>query len=225
MPSAAAVPRGPSVLALGDPADLLTGPGCPACRHAAEAADRYFGWFALEGHGDPVSLTRLCDSLGMCARHTRRLIGQPGSASRLTAVYQYVLRTAVDRLAGKPTPIAPCPACEHDRQVAARVLDTILDGLAEPDVRHRYLTAGGMCVPHLKTAAGIDPAAWGGASRAAADQAGHLAGQLAAAFRTRAWAHRGQARGPGATAWLRAVAFIDGGVLTGSFGMAGKGPA
>jgi hypothetical protein len=66
MPAATPVPRGPSVLTLYTAADLLTGPGCPVCRYSGESAGRYLEWFALEGHADVVTITRLCSSLGMC---------------------------------------------------------------------------------------------------------------------------------------------------------------
>ena len=94
MPAAAPLPRGPSVLTLYSAADLLTGPGCPVCRYAGEAGDRYLAWFALEAHAEAVTITRLCASLGTCPRHTRRLMAQPGAAIRLTAVYRYVMEAA-----------------------------------------------------------------------------------------------------------------------------------
>ena len=155
MPSAAPVPRGPSVLALGSAAELLTRPGCPVCRHAAEASDRHLAWFALEAHADPVTITRLCASLGMCARHTRRLIGQPGAAARLTVIYRYLLQDAREQLAGQRRRLATCPACQYDEAAAGRALDTLLDGLSETGVWERYLELGGMCWPHVRAAASV----------------------------------------------------------------------
>jgi hypothetical protein len=152
MPAAAPVPRGPTVLTLGTAADLLTRPGCPVCRYTAEAGDRYLAWFALEGHADTVTITRLCSSLGMCARHTRALMSQPGAARRLTAVHRYLVRAARDRLAGRPARPADCPACEHDDGAAGRSLDVLLEGLADDLVRERYRELGGLCVPHLRAA-------------------------------------------------------------------------
>ena len=66
MPTAAPIPRGPTVLTLYTAADLLTAPGCPVCRYAGEADSRYLAWFALDAHADAVNITRLCKSLGMC---------------------------------------------------------------------------------------------------------------------------------------------------------------
>jgi hypothetical protein len=152
MPSATPVPRGPSVLALGSAAELLTLPGCPVCRYAAEASDRYLAWFALEAHADPVTITRWCASLGACARHTRALMGQPGAAARLTAGYRYVLQAARERLAGRETRLAACPACEHDEAAASRGLEILLDGISEAGVQGRYLAVGGLCVPHMRAA-------------------------------------------------------------------------
>ena len=153
MPSAAPIPRGPTVLTLYTAADLLTGPGCPVCRYADEAGDRYLAWFALEAHSDAVTITRLCASLGMCPRHTRALMSQPGAARRLTAVYRYVVEAARDLLSGRAASIDACPACEHDRGAVGRALDTLLDGLTDDSVRARCRELGGLCIPHLRTAA------------------------------------------------------------------------
>jgi hypothetical protein len=155
MPSATPVPRGPSVIALGSAAELLTRSGCPVCRYALEARDRYLSWFALEAHADPVTITRLCASLGMCARHTRQLMGQPGAAARLTAGYRYVLQAARKQLAEKRSRVATCPGCEHDEAAAGRALDVLLDGLSESGIQGRYLDVGGLCGPHVRAAASM----------------------------------------------------------------------
>jgi hypothetical protein len=153
MPAATPIPRGPTVLTLYSAADLLTAPGCPVCRYADEAGDRYLAWFALEAHADAVTITRLCASLGMCPGHTRGLMSQPGAAHRLTAVYRYVVEAARDRLSGRAAPIDACPACEHDRGAVGRALDTLLDDLTDESVRERCREFGGLCIPHLRTAA------------------------------------------------------------------------
>ena len=163
MPAAAPIPRGPSVLTLYDAADLLTGPGCPVCRYASEASDRYLAWFALEGCAQSAVITRLCRSLGMCPRHTRGVMSQPGAAPRLTAVNRYIMQAARGQLAGRAARLAACPACEHDDGAAGRALETLLDGLADGSARERYRELGGLCIPHLRTASAQAPrrlAAW-----------------------------------------------------------------
>lgn len=155
MPAATPLPRGPSVLTLYSADDLLTGPGCPVCGYVIEAADRHLGWFALEAHAQPTTITRLCASLGMCAAHTRALMSQPGSAIRLTAVYRYVITDARDRLAGRSGRQAACPACEHDDSAAKRALDTLAEGLADIAVLERCRELGGLCLPHLTAMAAI----------------------------------------------------------------------
>jgi hypothetical protein len=152
LPSAAPVPRGPSVLLLGSAAGLLDRPGCPVCRYVAEASDAYLAWFALDGHYDGAVLSRICASRGMCPPHTRRLLSQPGAETRLTAVYRYVIEAAMRDLYGRPA--ALCPACEHDTAAADRVLGILLEDVMSTD-RFTYKRHGGLCLPHLRRAAGL----------------------------------------------------------------------
>jgi hypothetical protein len=152
MPSATPLPRGPSRLALFGAEDLLGYPGCPACHYVAEADDRFLGWFALEAHADPGLITRLCQSLGPCPRHTRALLAQPGAETRLTAVYRYLLRAAADYLAAGTSPRAACPGCIRAAEAEQRALDTLLTGLREDELRERYRDADGLCLPHLRAA-------------------------------------------------------------------------
>jgi hypothetical protein len=154
VPAATPLPRGPSVLTLYSAEDLLTAPGCPVCRYASEASDRYLGWFALEGHAQPETITTLCGSLGMCSRHTRAIMGQPGASIRLTAVYRYLILAARERIARSGAPVAACPACLHDDAAAGRALETLLEGLADPEVMQRCRDLGGVCLPHLAAADG-----------------------------------------------------------------------
>ena len=153
MPSAAPLPRSPSIVTLYSAADLLRSPGCPVCQYAAEASDRYLAWMALEGHAQMTTITRLCASLGACPAHTRRLAGQPGAASRLTAMYRYIVTAAADQLTGRRGRLMACMACEHDTSAAMRALDTLLEGLADNTVRDRCQDLGGLCLTHLDAAA------------------------------------------------------------------------
>ncbi len=152
MPSAAPVPRGPSVLLLGSADELLKRAGCPVCRYAAEASESYLTRFALEGHGDVDMLNALLAARGMCPAHTRRLLAQPGAAFRLTAVYRYVLEAAMRDLGAGTRRRGRCPACEHDAAAEDRVLDILLEDLT-PGGDRRYESHGGLCTPHVRSAA------------------------------------------------------------------------
>lgn len=152
MPAATPIPRAPAILTLDTAAALLTGPGCPVCRYADEAGDRYFAWFAFEAHAQAHTLTRLCASLGMCPPHTRTLMRQPGAEVRLTAVCRYLVQAARDRLTGPAPRLDRCPACNHDDEAAGRAVDTLIEGLADNQIRDRYHELGSLCVPHLRTA-------------------------------------------------------------------------
>lgn len=162
MPSATPFPRGPSLLTLYGAEDLLTSAGCPVCRYVAEAEDRFLAWFALAAHAEAGTITRLCESLGLCPRHTRGLLGQPGADGRLTVVYRHLLLAARAFLTAGRSPRASCPACARCAAAAGRALDTLLTGLREERIRGRYRDLGGLCVPHVRAAAAL-----GGRRRAA----------------------------------------------------------
>jgi len=155
MPSATPFPRGPSLLTLYGAEDLLTSAGCPVCRYVAEVDDRFLAWFALEAHAEPGMITQLCESLGLCPRHARGLLGQPGAASRLTVLYRHLLRAAQTYLTAGRLPRRSCPACARCAAAADRALDTLLIGLREGQVRERYRDLGGLCVPHVWAAAAL----------------------------------------------------------------------
>jgi hypothetical protein len=163
MPSATPLPARPSRLALFGAGDLLRPDGCPVCRYAAEAGDRFLGWFALEAHADADMITRLCGSLGFCAVHTRGMLVQPGAAVRMTALYTYLLRAAARNLADGTSPSGRCLPCARDAEASDRALETLLTGLQETDLRERYRDSHGLCLPHLRAAvprAGHRLAAW-----------------------------------------------------------------
>ena len=153
MPSATPLPRGPARLVLFGAADLLSVAGCPVCRYTADDTDRFYGWFALEGHADTGMTTRLCASLGLCPVHTRGIAGQPGAGQRLTAVYRYLLQAAVRYLSDGSSPPDSCLGCTREAEAGQRALDTLLAGLDEEDLWDRYADAGGLCLPHLRGAA------------------------------------------------------------------------
>jgi hypothetical protein len=147
--SADPVRPGPRSGQLGLASNPFSLPGCPACRHLAEASDEYLGWLLLGGHSDLEILNRLSASRGLCAAHTRILLAQPGAEARLTAVYRHVIEAALGDVAAQP---ATCPACEHASTAADRFFGYLLGEATRGD-RRTYKRHGGLCVPHLRLAA------------------------------------------------------------------------
>jgi hypothetical protein len=143
--SAEPVPEVPPVTA----PRLFDVPGCPVCRRVTQATQEYLAWLALDGYRDADILNRLSASGGLCATHTRRLLAQPGAATRLIAVYRHVVEAAVGDVAGGP---AACPACEHAAGAADQMFGYLLGEATRGD-RRTYKQHGGLCLPHLRGAA------------------------------------------------------------------------
>jgi hypothetical protein len=97
-------------------------------------------------------ITRLCGSLGFCPVHTRGMLGQPGAAGRMTALYTYLLRAAARYVTDGTSPSGPCLPCARDAEASDRALETLLTGLRETDLRDRYRESHGLCLPHLRAA-------------------------------------------------------------------------
>lgn len=154
MPAATPLPGRPATLVLGSADALLAGPGCGICRYAAESSGQYLSWFAVEAHADPATINRLCASLGMCPGHTRTLISQPGAATRLTPVYQCVMRAAQVTLGARRPRLEPCPPCKHDEAVTYRAVDIIADWVAEgARADSTGSPQGRLCMPHMRALA------------------------------------------------------------------------
>jgi hypothetical protein len=124
-------------------------PGCPACRHVAQATQAYLAWLALDGYRDDTVLSQLSASPGLCAAHTCRLLAQPGAAARLTTVYRHVIEAAVGDVAPWP---GACPACEHAASAVDQMFGYLLGEATRGD-RRTYKQHGGLCLPHLRGAA------------------------------------------------------------------------
>jgi hypothetical protein len=139
----------PPVVPFGSPYGLFDVPGCPACRHVAEASEEYLAWLAQDGYRNADVLARLTASRGMCAAHTRRLLAVPGASAGLVVVYRQVIDAAVgDSGAASAT----CPGCDQDAIAADRLFEYLLGEATRGD-RRTYKQHGGLCVPHLRGAA------------------------------------------------------------------------
>lgn len=130
---------------------LLSPRGCPACRFAAEATERFFGWFAAETHAQESMRQRLRKALGMCPRHTRVLLTQELADGMLTSVYRDVFATAGPRVAGTMER-GRCPACQNRAWAVHHAIHLVRGATRDPGLRRLYRAGGGLCVEHLLTA-------------------------------------------------------------------------
>jgi hypothetical protein len=83
--------------------------------------------FPEEGPGGRGSAARLGRRLASLLTRTTRPIRHHGPAGR-----------------------QPCLACRFEAEAEARYRSTLLEHLAEVDVRQRYASSQGLCLPHLK---------------------------------------------------------------------------
>jgi hypothetical protein len=135
---------------------LLREPGCPVCRCVAEGERSFFSWFQIESFSAAEVQARLRAGMGMCPRHSRRLIADLGEGEGhiMNTVMRHALAGArqVLRAGGQP---GPCPACEAAAFGAQRGRSVLLEGLADPGHARLYSDHDGICLRHLLLAAEV----------------------------------------------------------------------
>lgn len=152
LPGERSVPARPDTVEL-----LLRKGGCPACRAADEAEDRFFTWFAIETHTAAEMVHQLRASAGMCPAHTRRLL-RDGEPTMLSTVYRETAK-GTRRLLAHPEQRAQCPACASIDSFVGHVLEDLSRALAVDPIARRFRESGGACLRHvLEFARHADPA-------------------------------------------------------------------
>ena len=129
---------------------LLREPGCPVCRSVEEAERSFFSWFRIESFTAAEVQARLRAGMGMCPRHSRRLIDGLGEGEGhiMTTVMRHALAGARQALRGGGQP-GPCPACEAVALGGQRGRSVLLDGLSDPRHARLYSDRDGICLRHL----------------------------------------------------------------------------
>lgn len=128
---------------------LLGPPDCPCCREVAEAQQRYFDWFATEGHTDPDERARLAASLGFCPGHSRRLLRSEAVGEIVVGLDPLLARSAIRHLA-EATPRTECPACVTEGSATERAVALVLRSLDDARLARRYDEIGGACLDHAR---------------------------------------------------------------------------
>jgi hypothetical protein len=155
-PGSAETPPGETkqVRLISDLERLLREPGCPVCRSVEEAERSFFSWFRIESFTAAEVQARLRAGMGMCPRHSRRLVDDLGEGDGhiMTTVMRHALAGARQALRNGERS-GPCPACEAVAFGGQRGRSVLLDGLSDPGHARLYSDHDGICLRHLLDAA------------------------------------------------------------------------
>jgi hypothetical protein len=126
--------------------DALRQPGCPLCRLAAEASERWLRSLFHEQVTDAETRLLLRRQGAFCARHTEQAL-RTGDPLGSSIIYGDLARCALEIFPAKWSP--RCPLCEQEEEVVGAMRNTLLDHIEEADVRSTYEGSDGLCLPHL----------------------------------------------------------------------------
>jgi len=127
--------------------DAISRPGCPLCRLAAEASERWLETLFREQVND-VSVRQYLRRCGtFCPQHTAQALraADPLGAS---IIFGDLLRRAIDATPDRWD--TTCPLCAHEAAVVHRAGGTLLEHIDEDDVREACVASDGLCLPHLR---------------------------------------------------------------------------
>lgn len=131
---------------------LLREPGCPACRYIGEAERSFFSWFEIESFSTVEVQAQLGAGMGMCPRHSRRLIEAISEGHIMTTVTREALSGARTAILEEGE-VGSCPACDAFAFASERARHVLLEGLLDPFTARLYFEHDGMCLPHVLQAA------------------------------------------------------------------------
>lgn len=159
--------------------DAQAMPGCPVCRLAYKATDRYLDSLLYEAVLDPDVRAKLKNAQGFCSQHAAMLRRRPGRALGVALIYRDIIRTMAERLERgeyRPSPSLldrllgrehgaagaaeslgrgeRCPACVIAEQSENTYLDLMLAHIADDTLYRAYAGGEGLCLAHLIGALG-----------------------------------------------------------------------
>jgi hypothetical protein len=133
---------------LGELERLLQGADCPSCRYVQETERSFFSWFQIESFSVAAVQAQLRASMGMCPRHSRRLVEELGEGHITNIVAQEALAGARQRLRDECQP-GPCPACAASASGEHRARQILVDGLSDSVQARAYVKHAGICFAHF----------------------------------------------------------------------------
>lgn len=137
--------------------ETLSDSGCAPCRARENAVRRWFWTYENDTAGTLTMRLTMERSLGMCAAHTRRLLGLgPPTSWLATALFADVAHAGLRALTSGTQTSEPCPPCrigaDAATDVLARLTGALADPAGEPDVATYFRESDGLCLAHTRRA-------------------------------------------------------------------------
>jgi len=129
--------------------EALTRQGCPICRLAEDAVNKFFEALFYEYVNDPHVHKEIIHSGGFCKTHIHHLfnfadnLGASIIFSRLARVYEKALQTGT-------LPDGKCPACKRFEEASSRYCKALADFMLDKEMREAYKSSDGLCMKHLR---------------------------------------------------------------------------
>ncbi len=203
-------------------------PGCPVCRLALQAGQRYLDSVLYEGVNDPGVREGLRQARGYCREHAWQLTNQTGHALGVAILQRDVVETTLEQTATTPLgrharqrarrllqrlqPTADCPACAYRRTTEDDVLRALLQYSDDEALAAALRDSAGLCLPHFRRALELVPDA-GALHRLVDGQRRALArlrDELNEFIRKNDYRFRDEGFGPEGDSWQRAIGIVSG---------------
>lgn len=188
---------------------------CPLC-HAAHKAEKQYLWYFFDEYSTGgEELDRLRAAHGFCARHAGGLarieVENLKSTLAISQTYEDTLTGLAEELRrlgeGGSLSDEPCPACVVRDEEVEHSVGYLLAMLERPATRERFASSPGLCVPHFRLVleAAEDAAVRDLLVAVERHAAESLRDELSEHIRKQGAEARGEAPGPEADAWRRAL--------------------
>ncbi len=133
---------------------------------------RYLETWKDELFTDVTIREELRHSKGFCHLHTWQLVDM-GAVISLAQAYRDILSDTMEQLEhdngtrkrhwfeakAESTLRTSCPACQQQAQIAARLVSSLREALAEPTFYAQFSASSGLCLPHFQLASELKPLA------------------------------------------------------------------
>ena len=156
--------------------EAQTQAGCPICRLAYKATDRYIDSLLYEAVLDPDVRAKLKSAQGFCAEHVEMLRNHPGRALGIALIYRDIVRALAESAQGQMALALPwwrkllrrlrggkvppkslaagrgCPACAVAARTEGDYIGLLLAHLEDEKLFGAYAAGEGLCLAHFQQA-------------------------------------------------------------------------